>query len=197
MSAENDKIHKRDGKVFNRFLRLGDSVFAITLTLLVLSVIPEGADDLSTELVSLVPRIFEFWVTVFVVAIYWREHIVVFDSLRGVDGVILALNFVYLGLVALIPFPNRLLSLFEDPLAYVVFAALLLLLVVVEILMFAYARWRGLLTERGVSALRSDILRAVVAVFFFGASMPLAFVLGQWTPVVWLLPVAVNIAVSR
>jgi uncharacterized membrane protein len=192
-----ERLHKRDGKVFDRFLRLSDGVFAITLTLLVLSLIPEGADDLSTELVSLVPRLFDFWVTVFVVAIYWREHIVVFDSLRGVDGVILALNFVYLGLVALLPFPNRLLSLFEDPLAYVVFAGLLLSLVVVEAATIAYARRTDLLTERGRSALRSDILRAAAAVFFFAASMPLAFLLGQWTPVVWLLPVAVNIAVSR
>jgi len=67
----------------------------------------------------------------------------VFDSLRGADGVVLALNFVYLGLVALLPFPSRLLILFEDPLAYVVFVALLLLLVVIEILMLAYARWKG------------------------------------------------------
>ena len=195
LSAE--KVHERGGKVFDRFLRLSDSVFAITLTLLVLSVVPEGADDLSAELVSLVPGLLDFWVTVFVVAIYWREHVVVFDSLRGVDGVILALNFVYLGLVALIPFPNRLLSLFEDPLAYVVFAALLLVLVVVEAATIAYARQSDLLTERGRSALRSDMLRAAAAVSFFAASMPLAFVLGQWTPVVWLLPVAVNIAVSR
>jgi uncharacterized membrane protein len=197
LSAETNKIHERDGKVYERFLRLGDSVFAITLTLLVLSVIPEGADSLSTELVSLVPRIFEFWVTVFIVAIYWREHLVVFDSLRGIDGVILALNFLYLGLVALIPFPNRLLRLFEDPLAYVVFAGLLLLLVAVEAGTLAYARWKGLLTERGRSAFRSDILRGVAAVSFFAASMPLAYVLGPLTPVVWLLPVLVNIAVSR
>jgi uncharacterized membrane protein len=197
LSAETDGIHKKDGKVFDRFLRLSDGVFAITLTLLVLNIIPDGANDLSAELVSLVPQIFDFWVTVFVVAIYWREHIVVFDSLRGVDGVILALNFVYLGLVALIPLPNRLLSLFDDPLAYVVFAGLLLSLVVIEAATIAYARRTDLLTERGRSALRSDILRAAAAVFFFAASMPLAFLLGQWTPVVWLLPVAVNIAVSR
>jgi len=57
--------------------------------------------------------------------------------------VMLALNFVYLGLVALLPFPSRLLSLFEGSLAYVVFVALLLLLVVIEILMLAYARWKG------------------------------------------------------
>ena len=197
MSAENDKIHKRDGNVFDRFLRLSDSVFAITLTLLVLSVIPDGAEDLNAELVSLVPELVDFWVTVFIVAIYWREHLVVFDSLRGVDGVMLALNFVYLGLVALLPFPNRLLSLFDDPLAYVVFAALLLILVIVEILMLAYARWRGLLTERGASAFRSDVIRGTVAVSFFGASVPLAYVLGPFTPAVWLLPVLVNIAVSR
>ena len=203
MSAETEtetgtgEVHGRDGKVFNRFLKLSDGVFAITLTLLVLSIMPDSADNLSAELVSLVPEFFDFWVTVFVVAIYWREHLVVFDSLSGVDGVILALNFLYLGLVALLPFPNRLLSLFDDPLAYVVFAALLLLLVVVEILVFAYARWKGLLTERGVSALRSDMLRGAAAVFFFAASMPLAYVLGPLTPAVWLLPVLVNIAVSR
>jgi uncharacterized membrane protein len=159
LPPEKKKIHESDGKVFDRFLRLSDGVFAITL--LVLSVIPDGADDLSTELVALVPEFFDFWVTVFIVAIYWREHLVVFDSLRGIDGVILTLNFVYLGLVALIPLPNRLLSLFDDPLTYVVFAALLLLLVVVEACMLAYARWKGLLTEHGVSAFRSDILRAV------------------------------------
>ncbi len=195
MSGE--KLHERDGKVFERFLRLSDGVFAITLTLLVLSIVPDGGRDLNAALASLVPQLLDFWVTVFVVAIYWREHLVVFDSLRGVDGVILALNFLYLGLVALIPFPNRLLSLFDDPLAYVVFAALLLSLVVIEAATVAYARQTDLLTERGRSAVRSDVLRAGAAVFFFGASMPLAYVLGQFTPVVWLLPVVVNVAVSR
>jgi len=197
LPPERKKIHERDGKVYERFLRLSDSVFAITLTLLVLSIIPDGSNDLSTELVSLAPEFFDFWVTVFVVAVYWREHLVVFDSLRGVDGVVLTLNFVYLGLVALIPFPNRLLSLFDDPLTYVVFAALLLILVVVEAGTLVYARWRGLLTESGNSVFRSDILRAIVAVSFFAASMPLAYVLGPLTPAVWLLPVLVNIAVSR
>ena len=197
MPSEAKKVHEREGKVYDRFLRLSDSVFAITLTLLVLSVIPDGADDLSAELVALAPELADFWVTVFVVAVYWREHIVVFDSLRGIDGVILTLNFVYLGLVALIPLPNRLLSLSDDPLSYVVFALLLLLLVVVEAGTLVYARWRGMLTEHGVSAFRSDIIRAFVAVSFFAASMPLAFVLGALTPAVWLLPVLVNIAVSR
>jgi hypothetical protein len=74
---------------------------------------------------------------------------------------------------------------------------LLLLLVVVEAGMLVYARWKGLLTEHGVSAFRSDILRAVVAVSFFAASMPLGYILGPSTPAVWLLPVLVNIAVSR
>lgn len=192
-----ERIHSRDRKVFDRLLRLSDSVFAITLTLLVLSVIPDGATDFSTELVTLAPNLFDFWVTIFVVAIYWREHLVVFDSLQGVDGVLVTFNLLYLGLVALIPLPNRLLSLFDDPLTYIIFATLLLVLVVVEAAMLTYARWRGLLTERGGSAFRSDIARGVAAVFFFAVSMPLAFVLGAWTPVVWLFPVLVNVAVSR
>ncbi|MDZ7689191.1 MAG: TMEM175 family protein [Halobacteriales archaeon] len=197
MGRLSSDFYPRDRKVFDRLLRLSDGVFAITLTLLVLSLLPDASGDLTTVLASLVSDLADFWVTVFVVAIYWREHLVVFDSLRGVDGVLVVLNFLYLGLVALIPLPNRLLSLSDDPLTYVVFAFLLLLLVVVEVLVLGYARLRDLLTERGSSAFRSDIIRGTVAVLFFSASMPLAFVLGGWTPVLWLLPVLVNVVVSR
>jgi len=70
LPPETRKVHENDGKVFNRIMRLSDGVFEITLTLLVLSVIPDGTEDLNAELVSFVPELVDFWVTVFIVAIY-------------------------------------------------------------------------------------------------------------------------------
>lgn len=187
-----DRWHSRDSRLFGRILALSNGVFGISLTLLVLNISVSEATqsgELSEALLGLTPNFIAFVVTVFVVSIYWKNHHFLFDSFRGIDAPLVGLNFAYLGLVALVPFPNELISSFQhDPWAYVAFGTLLTLLSAVDSAMYWHARRRGLLrpTVSDRTFYRESV-RGAVTVGIFAVSIPLSFVLVSWTPIVWVL----------
>jgi uncharacterized membrane protein len=109
----NPEYHDRHSQLFGRLRTLSDGVFAISLTLLVFSF--EAPENLSVDNVDgivadLAPTIAAFTITVLIVGVYWREHHHLLETFRGVDGPLVAANFGYLALVALVPFPNTLLG---------------------------------------------------------------------------------------
>jgi uncharacterized membrane protein len=121
--SEGLEYHDRHGQLFGRLRTLSDGVFAISLTLLVFSF--EAPANLSVDNVDgivadFTPTIVAFTITVFVVGVYWREHNHLLETFRGVDGPLVAANFGYLALIALVPFPNTLLGNHQgEPLAYI------------------------------------------------------------------------------
>lgn len=182
----------RDSQWFSRILSLSNGVFGISLTLLVLNIgIPAEtpADGLGQSVVDLLPNFVAFALTVFIVALYWYNHNSLFESLRGIDMPMVGLGIVYLALIALIPFPNELLGTYPtEPLPYVVFATLLTGLATVDTSMLAYAKRRNLMDPRIPPATyRIDLLRGSITIATFAASVPLSFVLVQWTPIFWLV----------
>ena len=192
-----DGARGRKSTLFARVGRLSDGVFAIALTLLVLNFeVPDDADDLLSALVDLVPTAIAFTVTVFVVALFWRNHHHLFHSFRGIDGSLVGLNFVYLALVALVPFPNELVGTFPgDPWSYVAFATLLAALATVDTAMFVYATRRNLLRDSLRSGqFRLEVIRGGMTVCLFVVSIPLSFVLVEWTPILYLGLLLVDLA---
>lgn len=192
--------HSREGPLFERVGRLSDGVFAISLTLLVLNFeVPETGDGLWDGLVDSVPTAIAFVVTVFVVALFWRNHHALFSEFQALDWPLVGANFVYLGLIALVPFPNELLGAFPDePLSFVAFAALLAALATVETAMHLYATRRGLLApEISPATARLELYRGVLTIAVFVTSIPLAFVLVELTPVLWVGLVAVDSVLLR
>lgn len=190
----------RDGVLFGRLLALSDGVFAISLTLLVLSIeVPGGSAPLSDALLGLVPNLVAFAVTVFVVAIYWRNHHALFDSFSRLDGTLVGLNFVYLGLVALVPFPNALIGAYPgDPWSYVIFAGILAVLSAVDTAMLIYGRRRTLLRgDLPTATFELDVARGLLTAALFSASIPLSFFLVGWTPLVWVLLLVLDQFVAR
>lgn len=185
----------RDGVLFSRLLALSDGVFAISLTLLVLSIeVPDGTEAVPDALFGLVPNFVTFAVTVFVVAIYWRNHHALFDSFSRLDGTLVGLNFVYLGLVALVPFPNALIGAYpSDPWSYVVFAGVLAVLSAVDTAMLVYGRRRALLRiDLSPPTFELDVTRGLLTTALFSVSVPLSFSLVGWTPLVWVALLVVD-----
>lgn len=97
-----------------------------------------------------------------------------------------------LGLVALIPLPHQVLSSYaHEPLAYVLYALVLGGVNGMQVVIGLYVRRRGLLREAVPDpASRLEAARGLLSAAGFALSIPLAFVLGPWTPLVWfaLLP---------
>ena len=114
-----------------------------------------------------------------------------FGRLQRIDSSLLRRNFVLLGLVALIPLPHQILGSYpQEPLSYVIYAAVLAAVNAVMVWLAIHARSRMLLRRREVDEHRLQVARGVLDVVVFGLSIPLAFVLIGWTPLIWvaLLP---------
>jgi hypothetical protein len=94
----------------HRLEALTDGVFAVAMTLLVIELkLPEDVAvhdqaELARGLVRLIPTFVAWIISFFVLAIFWFTQHRLFHFVRTIDGKLLSLNIVYLGLVSLIPF---------------------------------------------------------------------------------------------
>lgn len=185
----------RDPHEFSRVLSLSDSIFGVAMTLLVISiVIPAGLSsrEFSTAVIDLAPRIGIMALSIAVAASAWFAHHRLFSLVQRVDRGLLHRNLVFLGLVALIPLPHQVLGTYPyEPMAYVLYAVVLAAVNAVAVVMDVHVRRANLLrAEEPDSDYRLEVSRGLLVVAGFVISIPLAFVLVSWTPLIWvgLLP---------
>jgi uncharacterized membrane protein len=101
-------------RVSNRIIGFSDGVFAIAITLLVLTIdVPAdltSSEDVSGFLQQALPQLVVYAVAFMVIGTFWVRHHRMFDLCRAVDGRMLVLNLVFLAFVSLLPFPSDLLG---------------------------------------------------------------------------------------
>lgn len=96
-----------------RLVTLVDGVFAIAITLLVLDLsVPRELDPAAYRraLGELLPDLGAYALSVVVLGSFWRDHRRIFQDVREIDGQVIGLSMVGLGVAALVPFPTRLLA---------------------------------------------------------------------------------------
>jgi uncharacterized membrane protein len=94
-----------------RLVTFSDGVFAITITLLVLSIKRPPADThLLHGLLGLWPSYLAYAVTFLFIGQVWANHHVMFDHIRLADRVVLLLNTLLLMVVAFLPFSTSVLA---------------------------------------------------------------------------------------
>jgi uncharacterized membrane protein len=108
-------------------------------------------------------------------------------------------NFVYLAIVALIPFPSQVLGHSDEVGAVILYAAVLCAGCCVTAAMWFTARRRHLLADATPEGLVTySALRALVLAFVFALSIPVALVVGrhaaQWT---WLAAIPARLLLAR
>src|SRR5687767_2481562 len=129
-----------------------------------------GLGDLAPEFVS-------FFLSFAVIGRYWVAHHQFFARVRAVDTRLIAINLVYLGFVAFLPFPTDLLgNYFDNPISIALYALTVAVVSGLEVVLFAHAHRAGLLLR----AIPRDVYRWGVwvsfsPVIFFVLSVPLAF----------------------
>ncbi|MDX6407071.1 MAG: potassium channel family protein [Gaiellaceae bacterium] len=98
----------------DRVEAFSDGVFAIAITLLILSVGIEQAPhgDLGTYLVDLWPAYAAYAVSFLTIGIMWVNHHLLFDNFARVDRPMLLLNIFLLMLIAFVPFPTHIVAEF-------------------------------------------------------------------------------------
>jgi uncharacterized membrane protein len=177
-------------------------VFAIALTLLVLSLAIEPglpAGELGAAVIELLPMINAFAISVALISIFWYSHHELLAVVQGVDGRFMVLNVAYLSLVVLIPFVQQVQGNYPfEPLAYVMFAAVLAALNFVDGYMRRYAYVKRLLTVQWTKMqYQVEMIRAAVLTCGFTASIPLSFLLVNWTVAIWVIMLPIDQLVAK
>lgn len=141
----------------DRIVNFSDGVFAIVITLLILTIqVPEippalVARELPSRLLALEPKILSYVISFLVVAVYWMAHHRVFRPIRGYDGTLLWLNFLFLMVISFLPFPTSLLGEYgEQQLPMVIYAANVSVASLLLTAISWYAKNRGNLVAPGL-----------------------------------------------
>jgi uncharacterized membrane protein len=102
----------------DRLVFFSDAVIAIAITLLVLDIkLPEAAGGsalgIARPLLNLWPKFLGYFVSFWVIALYWVAHHRCFRHIHSYDRRLIYLNFLFLMFIAFMPFPTGL--LFSNP----------------------------------------------------------------------------------
>jgi uncharacterized membrane protein len=94
-----------------RLETLSDGIFAIAITLLVLTIAqPSNYRSLAHELGGLWPSLAAYVVSFSVIGIMWLNHHSVFSNIEGIDRGVFFLNLVLLMTIVFIPYPTGVLG---------------------------------------------------------------------------------------
>jgi uncharacterized membrane protein len=173
----------RDDLEFGRLVNLSDGIFAIALTLLVLTL----------DTVALVP-LGTFALAFFLVASVWWQHHRIVAQLAWIEPGLIALNLALLAGVALVPFPTSLVG--ADPRSRPAVLAFLAVFAVLSLLSLAFilraqrqGAWRRPISRR--------VFRWVAADWTANLSVHLSCLLvAVWAPLAALVGVAAGSALA-
>jgi uncharacterized membrane protein len=102
-----------------------DAVFAIAITLLAVNLRVPDTGDVGTahEIAQSIPSIRGFGISFVVIALFWIGHHGIFRYITALDRPLIALNLLFLGTIAFLPYPTDLLSASSGKSAAVIFYA--------------------------------------------------------------------------
>jgi len=180
-----------------RILAISDGVFAFALTLLVVQLAVPAAGSggsLGSRLADLYPAYFSYGLSFAAIALTWTGHHETFKYIRHVDGHLISLNFGWLLLIALLPFPTAVLGRFgHDLVAAILYAVVMSLTGLASTATWWYATSGRRLVNPNLSdqLVRSRYLTTLSVPVVFLSSIPIAL----WRPelaelawtVFWLL----------
>ncbi|RZL75445.1 MAG: DUF1211 domain-containing protein [Rhodococcus sp. (in: high G+C Gram-positive bacteria)] len=189
------------GHKTGRLEAFSDGVFSIAITLLVLELgVASGSeDDLLGALVNQWPSYLAYLVSFSTIGAVWFAHTVITECLDRATPVLVQLNLILLMVVALLPFPTRLLAEFigepnAERVATTVFGINLLLTAVLVWVLWRYAVHAQLvrpdMTDEDLKTLNKRLapsLGAYVVMIVLGLFLPVVAVFGYLAIAVFIL----------
>jgi uncharacterized membrane protein len=186
-----------------RLVTLVDGVFAIAITLLVLDLsVARELDPAAyrAALRELLPDLGAYALSVWVLGSYWRDHRRIFQDVREIDGQVISISMVGLGVAALVPFPTRLLADYGDqPVSVAVYAGAVAALGASHLAVAAVLAKRPWLRHDRPSEAASTLylLDSATIVVVFLVTVPLVFVTGPAIMWLWLVLVPTKVYLGR
>jgi uncharacterized membrane protein len=189
-SAREETPSEERGFDYNRTVALSDGVFAIALTLLVLNIAVPTVDPhsrLGSALLDQGSEFESYALSFAVIALLWVRHHNLLRAIRHIDGRFTAMNLVYLGFVAFLPYPTRVLGTYgNEPAAVVLYAVTVSIVALIGAASRSYALRAQLATERGARELAGREPRWFAPAVFI-VSIPIAFASTKVAELFWLL----------
>lgn len=179
---------------YNRTVAVSDGIFAIALTLLVLNLsapllAPGAQRGLGQKLLDAdhINEYISYAISFAVIALLWVKHHSFYREIDHIDGQLTVLNLAYLGLVAFLPYPTKILGLYGgQPAAVVMYAVTVSSVSVLAGAARVHAGRARLLTQAGRQQLAQREHWAIVPTVFL-LSIPIAFVSTTAALLSWLL----------
>ena len=189
--ARDRQSKQREGNEieFSRIVAFSDGVFAIAITLLVLSFnIPDHlhGESVGEALWGQRDDFLAYALSFAVIGRFWIVHHRFFSEVTGFDNRLLGINIFYLAWIVLIPFSSEVLGDHGSETASVILYALNLSGVVLTgMWLIADARAAGL-AQIDAATHREQRVRAFYISAVFLASIPVAFLSTRIAPLMWL-----------
>jgi len=194
------------GRDRDRIVNLSDGVFAIAITLLILDIrvpdIPENmvSSQLPGALLSLWPKYLGYILSFVVISAFWLIHHSIFRPIRSYDRILLYLNFLFLMVVAFVPFPTSLLGEYGNhQLPVAIYAATLAVgrLLLTAIHWYSTRNDRLLDEPQDPATVRFFLIRGLTIPVIFLLSIVISFFsvsVAIWT---WFVMLAVDTVVTH
>jgi uncharacterized membrane protein len=182
--------YRHDTPEFARVVNLSDGVFAIALTLLVLTVDVPGvpAEQLARALLDEASQVLIFGLSFLLIANIWWFHHKLVAQLAAFDAGLVAINLAFLGLIALVPFPTSLVG--ASPTARAAVLPLITVFLAISVLFVVIILW-----AHHVQAWRQPPPQGVFPWLLGGwvgqiAGMSIAITVAVWVPLAGLVVAA-------
>lgn len=185
----------------DRLVGFSDGVFAIAITLLVLSIeVPKaGPDDVASVVFAEWSDILTYVISFLVIGNYWISHHRVFQRIERQNGRLLWLNLSLLLCIAFVPFPTSLLGDTITTVTVSLYAATLAVTSVFDTGLWWYASEVGELVDDAVgpTLARERTVRMLAPSVVFVLSIPIAWFNPAWAMYFWITLVIVDPMVNR
>jgi uncharacterized membrane protein len=189
----------------DRVLAFSDAVFAIAITLLTLNLqVPPGLGgaDLTRALHQVLPAFGAYVLSFIILGQLWLAHHRIFGVIARVDYAVLVRNLLFLGLIAVMPFPVRLLSDYSRrPLAVAVYVVAFITAMQLQRLIWldvTRPEHRELLREPVPEQVRTGFGRVLLGLLVaFGAVVPVGMFAPRYATLVWAVIIPLRLVVGR
>ncbi len=185
---------------YDRVLFFSDAIFAIAITLLVIDIRVPGITNAADELSRAKGNILSFGISFVVIGLFWMGHHSVFRYISMLDRPVIAINLLFLGIVAFLPYPTSLLGgNGTEEVPTIFYAVCISCAGLLELAVWLYAsQVKDLLVPGTSPAVRRYIaLRVARIPVVFLLSIPVAFVSAQLASFFWILVAVLGIALDR
>ncbi len=195
-----------DRRAVDRLIFFSDAVFAIAITLLVLSIAipvirPDAVEaELPSALLATVPKLYTYALSFLVIGAYWMAHQRTFRYVVRYDRGLAWLNLLFLLFVALIPFPTEVLSAYGSHLvAVLLYGTTLTIIGFLLCVLWFYISHNYRLLPQTVTPqfIRTNTWRGLSPPVIFLASIGVAYISIPAAEVMWLLTFVINVVVER